>query len=247
MTFPLSVLSRARILGAFPGLLLALALSPALRAQIVVGQQIGVDLTTDAEGPTSSLHWTAINAFESGLNALDWNTGEIIDGVTVGFATNQYGDFNTLSGTAFHSAFGGTYPEMRDGAYGASDIGTPSVLTLSFAGLDDNLRYTLEVFSASNSHDLVDFPVINGVLSAWDSGFTTAHERYDQPTGALFVGLATDGSGNLTFGVSDATAYNAIMNGAILTATSAIPEPSTYAALFGALALGTALSRRRSA
>lgn len=229
-------------------LLLASALALAAQAQIVVGQRIGVDISNTNGTPAN---WTVITSFGSGVAAQNLATGATISGVTVGFATSgpaAGGGFNDLGGyAAGNSITSAPSAVTTDGAYGTS-TGT-NTLTLTFSGLDNSLTYTLEIFSVAGgvpAFNDPDTPSINGVATTWAAGFTTRAARNQQTTGATYIGLSTDGSGNLSFAISDALHSNAIMNGAILTATaSAVPEPSTYAALAGLAALGVVVLRRR--
>ena len=81
-----------------------------------------------------------------------------------------------------------------------------------------------------------DSSTLTAVLSG--TGFTTLQHDYTfNFTGAMFVGPSSylADAGNVAF---DNLAYS--------TSTSAIPEPSTYAAIFGACALGLAAWRRRT-
>lgn len=237
------------------GVALSLAFAAAASAQIVVGQQIGVDINSHniGEDTTSAgtvANWTPVDAFTSGIQALDVSNGSSIGGVTIAFATSgngATGGFNLLGGSAANNRISPALsPITTDGAYGTSTSGA-NTLTLTFSGLNPSLTYRLVVFSISNNIFADnDVPSINGNATSWPSGFASRSDRFSQTTGATFSGLTTDGSGNLSFGITDFDTSNAIMNGAILTATaSAVPEPSTYAALLGAAALGAAIYRRR--
>jgi autotransporter-associated beta strand protein len=67
-------------------------------------------------------------------------------------------------------------------------------------------------------------------------------------TGTYIASLTDNGSGTWTGSVGDLNftfATSGINAGILSVVSSAVPEPSTYAAIFGALALGTAVIRRR--
>jgi autotransporter-associated beta strand protein len=67
-------------------------------------------------------------------------------------------------------------------------------------------------------------------------------------TGTYIASLTDNGSGTWTGSVGDLNftfATSGINAGILSVVNSAVPEPSTYAAIFGALALGTAVIRRR--
>lgn len=240
---------------------LALVLATVASAQIVVGQRIGVDINATPttydldenvthEGAGTAANWTGVDTFTSGIGALDLANGNAISGVTVSFATNGSGGFNTLGDFSSNNAITTAPTEITfDGAYGTAS-GT-NLLTLTFSGLDNSLRYTLEIFSVAqgvSAFEDPDTPIINGVATTWADGFTSRAARYDRTTGATYTNLTTDGAGNLSFAIADAVHSNAIMNGAILTATaSAVPEPSTYAAILGACAVALVALRRRRA
>jgi len=219
----------------------------AMHAQMVVGQSIGVDINTGAPYGTAS-NWTGVDLFTTGIQALSLSDGASISGVSVGFAKSSGGGFNDLSGTAVNNAITTAPTAVTwDGAYGSGF--TDTTLTLTFSGLNNSITYNLEIFSVSRDSSFpgdenyfTDIPWINGSSTNWPTGFEKRNRRYGQTTGAIFTGLTTDGSGNLSFSIEDAVNGNPVINGAVLTA---VPEPSTYAALCGLGALGFAAYRRR--
>lgn len=232
-------------------LLLASALAVIARAQLVVGQRIGVDIntTSPAGNNGTATNWTSIDTFGGSETGLELTTGNSTS-VSVTLTTNGSGGFNTLGDYGVGNGITSAPASVTsDGAWGTA-TGT-NTLTLTFSGLDNSLIYNLEIFSVAHGLGFFldnDTPSINGVATVWSTGFESRGVRYYQTTGAIFGGLTTDGAGNLSFAISDAINSNAIMNGAILTATaSAVPEPSTYAAVFATIALGVTAIRRRRA
>jgi len=221
----------------------------AVHAQMVVGQSIGVDIDTASPAPVgygTATNWTGVDSFTSGIQAFSLSNGASISGVSVGFATSSGGGFGALGDTAVGNSITTAPTQVTwDGAYGNG--GTNTTLTLTFSGLNPSLTYTLEIFSV-NGTDISaspDTPVINGVSTSWPTGFDTRYTRFSQTTGATFTNLTSDGLGTLSFGIMDPRDFsvsNPVFSGAILTA---VPEPSTYAALCGLGALGFAAYRRR--
>ncbi|MBI5426332.1 MAG: hypothetical protein HZA32_19835 [Opitutae bacterium] len=231
--------------------LLVVSLATVASAQLIVGQRIGVDInTTSPDGNNgTATNWTSINTFGGSETGLELTTGNSTS-VSATLTTNGSGGFNTLGDYAAGNGITSAPASVTsDGAWGTA-TGT-NTLTLTFSGLDNSLIYSLEIFSVAHGLSFFldsDTPSINGVATVWSTGFESRGVRYYQTTGAIFADLTTDGAGNLSFAISDAINRNAILNGAILTATpSAVPEPSTYAAALAAVALCVTAIRRRRA
>jgi hypothetical protein len=79
----------------------------------------------------------------------------------------------------------------------------------------------------------IDAELVSGALRPEGFNFVTA-ENSPTGTGLLFVGFEGDGT--------SATEQIAVFS----VGTSAVPEPASYAAIFGAAVLGLACCRRRS-
>lgn len=104
--------------------------------------------------------------------------------------------------------------------------------TYAFIGMERTSHVFMFDVTDPTAPTFVDAELVTGALRPEGFNFVTAE---NSPTGTalLFVGFEGDGTSS--------TEQIAVFS----VGTSAIPEPSTYAALFGAGALGFALWRRR--
>lgn len=214
-------------------------LASAAHAQLVAGETSGIAINDTAT------HWASITNFDTPVSLEDINTGSLISGVTASLDNDGGGGLNDLSGTtAGNSITDVPSSVLVNGAYG-----TFPGMTLTISGLDPSLDYTLEVFSVSRNSAPDDTPIINGVSESWATGFENRNARYNETTGAFFYDVQSNGGGTLTFEIYDPTNVNPVISAFEITAT-AVPEPSTEAAIVGVLALGMAgfvgMRRRRS-
>jgi hypothetical protein len=174
---------------------------------------------------TVSTHATSVN--------FTVNTGWVYDGATEITKVNSgdysaFGVFGDISGYDFTS-----------GATLATDLaGAGLTLAANFSPPPIVFSSTYNSGSAGNAANLIIF---NGadLASATSFGALTS-------SGYVTLGLGTT---SVSFTSTDNwnTAYAGTLTGSDFTLASAVPEPSTFAALAGLCALGVVMVRRRRA
>lgn len=209
--------------------------TPQLPAQIVAWNVNGINSSTTNPFSATTL--------ATGLSSATLTIGS---GVTASSASSTFGgsDFNT---TSLASAITGN-------DYLSFSI-TPSA-GYSFSA--SSLSLTFGVATAVTNFNVALMSSATGFTSGselWTFSFSTASPATQSITLSGLSGLqglssATefrlygyrDGSGTTTFRIRDLSGNDLSLSGSV----SAIPEPSTYAAIFGAAALAAAIwSRRR--
>ncbi len=143
---------------------------------------------------------------------------------------------------------GGT--ARSDSGWGAVNLTLPDVSLYSYVGLTlqlqpDNAASTIAVTFDDGS----DFQTVTFLASAFStSSFTTVYVPIIWALNTTTIEAWNIGGG-IPPPANDTPAFRMIFDNLELSATGApIPEPSTYAAIFGVLALGlVAYRRRRSA
>lgn len=207
---------------------------------------------------------TSLFAAVSAVSAQNFVAGWDFSGVALNAtsATANWGDLNGSASLAWdHSLFdagAGVFAQEFNisGAYNSATIGDSFAGVLTGGtqgdGKDENTGYA--AFSADTTNGATQgFQAVTAdqfTFSFDASGFTGLQLRYavSSDSDPANYSLATvnlsslDGNAAATYQL--ATAAGASYDNFMITGT-AIPEPSTYAAIFGAFALAVAVVRRR--
>ena len=215
-------------------------------AQILLGDTFAINFTESEN--TVGGNWnelvTTLNAFiDERLLLSDLRT--FADGLSTGVSLSITAPVDTfgLGGREEPPSATRAFPvsgTIPDAAQRRLTFHTSAGQQFVFAGLDDSLTYNLSILSANtggdrNAHDWIANPGPDQVTISVDPNDTLVH---------TFSGLTTDGFGNLVLQstTTDSGGDAQHLNAMELTA---IPEPATYAALAGLLALGLVVLRRR--
>ncbi len=169
----------------------------------------------------------AINSAISGAGGFNINSNTGTGTVTFGGANTYNGGTTVTSGTLATSSTGGTF--------GAGNVSVVSGAALTFgnnASIGDLSTLTFSKSSTASSINL-NFSGAEAVGFLFDSVSSTYLADGTYTAGDLNTLLASMGG-------------NAVFTGTGSLIVSAIPEPSTYAALAGVLALGAVIIRRRN-
>lgn len=130
-------------------------------------------------------------------------------------------------------------------------------LTFGFTGLLANTTYQLRFYaydvtaSASRTMTFTDWTSGSAGTGAstgsitYTSGSTFTGAAGDNYLYSTLITATTDSSGNLSIRETMGGSYAALFNGFEISSISSVPEPSTYAAIFGTLALAGAVAFRR--
>jgi len=179
------------------------------------------DLLT-AQGNASGISMTVTDNFHSTASS-GWSG-------TSGFL----GDDNWLSEVAAESVW---Y------VYNANPTGT-----ITFSGLDDNISYRFDLVAGHVLDGIGDYTLNNAYASATQAGAEVAasdnwrmnSDGYAPKNWMVWTGV-TPASGSITLNVTFTGGTFTMLNAVRI---SAVPEPSTYALLFGLLAAGGAIALR---
>ena len=154
----------------------------------------------------------------------------------------------------------GTAAWLFDGTNNGSAITAGTQVPISFnftidktIGLTSDVVWSLYFKGASNSNELIDSGTLHGPALSAASATFSGSALYDYATGAsagstFRAYLDVSFTSNLAFSpaIINVTMLDTGLGGQGITiGASAIPEPSTYAAIAGAAMLGLAVWRRR--
>ena len=189
----------------------------------------------------------------TGTGSVSVASGATLGGV--GIITPGTGNSITLSGVLSPASSVSTGTLTFDGGTTASALAT-------FAS-GSSFAFNLTAGVGSDKVALINGAAGDLTFNGNNIAFTVSGSLSNSQTYTLFtssiagsyLGLTLDGSNKVTSGLSftglggafQTNGYISLVGNDLILNTGAIPEPSTYAAIFGALALGgTALYRRRS-
>jgi len=193
----------------------------------------------------------------AGPSSLFWGGGSGNWSTTANWSLNEYGPYtDTFSGNAatFGSTTGGTLTFTQNVSLDVFYISASGAYTFALAGNDLSVANNAFIVSAATTFDFgggnSTLTVGSGFYSFFVQGFTVANYqagsdviRFGTSSSAL---TSTELSHIVFSGYSLGGAAQIDANGFVTPTGSAVPEPSTYAAIFGALALGAvAVVRRR--
>lgn len=221
---------RPALMGTFLGVASAVSLSA--QTIVVSGQVHASGLRTDFARLTvhpSYPYDTVDNGAGLGLEISGFTS--LTDAISTEAARLSY-SFSNLELTTYSGGGPGNSLEIYTPALGSTFKFSYDGITLATGEV-----VSLTVDTDFNTGDATGSGTINLVSGGSDPSF------YNE------IGTLTGGSYNMVFDISSFEAVDASGNfnsyGTFSAATSAVPEPSTYAAIFGVAALGLASGRRR--
>ncbi|MET0263402.1 MAG: autotransporter-associated beta strand repeat-containing protein [Rariglobus sp.] len=177
-------------------------------------------------GNTSGTHtWSVSGSNTSTVSAVLSGNGSL---TKTGTGTLTFNAANTYTGDTFVNT--GTLATNATGKFGTGNVTVASGANLTFgnnASIGDLSTLTFASTSTASS------------ISLSFSGAETLGAVYDSITATYLAG------GTYTASQLNSAFTTSVFTGTGLLTVSAIPEPSTYAALAGALTLAGALWRRR--
>lgn len=199
-------------------------------------------------GATVSLTYSfggllAANSSPIALNSVGIVVADSTGNGFIGDYVSASADFNAFAGTSlsYGSAIGGSGDDIIVGVLSAIDLG-------GINGFNDSQTITLSGdLGANDNLALYWFPTVSSASiagSVSEYGFfrtSNAADLVSSGSDIAFI-MPSDGA-NSTLAVYSSSVGGGVADSA-LTAV-AVPEPSTYAMLFGALALGFVAYRRR--
>jgi len=212
-------------------------------------------------GMASASHAQTVQ-IQFGDNSVDgWNRLTVDDavlalvdpeGAATGITLNQVDSFSSFNGNGTGVVIGNFPAEVTgDSLYGNavtfSGLNSPFA-TLSFTGLDPDLEYSFEFVGTRSSVSDVRTTAFKLTGLNSDSGVLDAANNTTETI--LLSGIIPDGSGQIVLDVraadSNTNSYGFYyLGGAIITATTAVPEPSAFGLLLGLGFFGGSLLRRR--
>lgn len=196
----------------------------------------------------------------AGPSSLFWGGGSGNWSTTANWSSNELGPYTvTFSGNAatFGSNTGGTLTFTQNVSLDVFYISSSGAYTFALAGNDLSVANNAFIVSAATTFDFgggnSTLTVGSGFSTFSVEGFTVANYQAGSDVirfGTSASGLTSTELSHIVFsGYSMGGAAQIDSNGYVTPmGVSAVPEPSTYAAIFGAMALGAvAVIRRRRA
>jgi hypothetical protein len=215
--------------------------TPSYNQAAIPGQSFGATASLDG-----SSFWTATaskySALTNDMTVMAWINPASITGTSSGHSTVIFGTTVGAGGWGF--GFYGT--EQGAGAegrpyfvnYGVASYDLGPGFTQIAAGSWVNLAVTKS--STTGVSFFINGTLIGTLSSATASGFGPASDNW-------YIGNGADLARNFVGGIDELRIYDGVLSQSQIQSISAIPEPSTYAALVGFTALGLAAwSRRRT-
>jgi hypothetical protein len=200
-----------------------LILGVLLTANLVNAQSINVDFGSTFDGTTFA------GLFFADSTDTLYNSNGLI---TVGYFGNIGGQSDFASYLADFTQIG------SETAFGAADNGYLSASASTFADVSGQTAYVLVlggVTDFANAASATSYSIFG------DSGWAALPAAGTPPAVANLLTLAPD---NIVVGSFAASSTSGTLSG---ITTTAVPEPSTFAALAGLCALGAVMVRRRRA
>lgn len=176
------------------------------------------------------------------LSPAGFSSGLAYDSFTNGFR------FVSDAGENVQIAFTGATTPGTATFYGPEDVNAASLTTFVALGMDGAFGTGYAIDSETNSLAITYDPAFAEFFTVGSLGLdVTGFAALDAYWGSLYAALSVDGYTSSFYSI-DATTGAATLVGNFdggITGLAVIPEPSTYAALLGAVALAVAAYRRR--
>lgn len=191
-------------------------------------------------GSTASDVWNTWSAPNGTVDG-SWLSPALVD--ATGAPTLVEGEARSTTDQLWNGGIPGNAITLFDSYWHLDGLGT---LTVTISGLAEYSVHDLYIYGARRTDD-PDIPVGPG-SSSFTVDSTTLTTSYDGSVSSFdeninyvrFVSLVADDKGMITF-----TADQSISNGfSLVSASTPVPEPATYAALAGLTALGLAMRYR---
>jgi len=216
----------------------------------------------DAKNDPTGTNWN------SGITVAGSGTYNLMDttGITTGIDISLSGGLSDSSSSADHRGARTAFPVWADSSQLALQdrVWTNSAASMTLSGLDPSKTYDIEIFSSYSSgsggrgSEILTMTDANGAVEGFNVftdpdtslgtsvNWATNIEGINGQEGWIgWFGLTPNASGVITLDIamgSDDINPRGALNAMQI---NVIPEPSTYAALFGLAALGMVIYRRR--
>lgn len=191
-------------------------------------------------GSTGNDIWNTWSAPNGGLIGA-WISGPLVD--ATGAATSVEADARSTTDELWNGGINGNGITLFDSYWHLNGAGT---LTVTLTGFDAYSVHDLYIYGARRTDDPGIFiGPESGAFTVDSVTLTTSYDgtvsAYDEGVNYVrFVSLAADDKGMIKFSTES------ISNGfSLVSASTPVPEPATYAVLAGLGALGLAFLRRR--